>query len=145
MDQLIASLFSMLFTVLAIGFGLAIGASSWIGYHLGVMPKTVQIVAVVCFVPLTLLYLASYRAIVISPVLRRWAAQNGVSLGKIRRRTDFTAPPETRVSLLMDNQYLAFYSAEVLGGPPATAYFRLLVIAPLGIAMIRASTILRSD
>ncbi|WP_460254011.1 hypothetical protein [Acidiphilium sp. MT5] len=145
MDQFIATLFSILFTLVAVAFGLAIGASAWIGLHLGVAPRTVQIVAIMAFAPLALLYLVSYRAIVIAPVLRRWAAQNGVALGKIRRRTDFTAPPETRVSLLMDNQYLAFYSADVLSPQPGTAYFRLLVIAPFGIAVIRASTIIRDD
>ncbi len=145
MDQFIATLFSILFTLVAVAFGLAIGAGGWIAAHLGVAPRTVQIVAIVAFTPLVSLYLVSYRAIVIAPVLRRWAAQNNVTLGKIRRRTDFTAPPETRVSLLLDNQYLAFYSADVLSPQPGTAYFRLLVIAPFGIALIRASTIIRDD
>ncbi|MGC8530403.1 MAG: hypothetical protein ACP5M1_00050 [Acidiphilium sp.] len=143
MDQLIASLTSILFCLIAIVFGVAEGVSHPFAARLGIAPHMLQIGAAVIFIPLALLYFFSYKTIVIAPALRRWAEQNNVTLGKIRTRSRFSAPPATHLGLAETNQYQSWYSAELLSGHQVTgtAYFRLLTIMPLGIAIIRASAV----
>jgi hypothetical protein len=140
MDRTIALILSLVYYSLLAMCSAAIFGEPALAQHLGMEPDLLSIGAFIVILPATLAYYLLFKPVIIAPVLRQWAATENLTLGQITRISHSRVPAAIDLSFWKKNQFSAFYKAELLANlqPPGLAYFRLMIIAPLGIALVRA-------